>query len=1196
MAPTPVSALLHAGVVNGAGVLVLKTHPMLAASSAAFVLLFAAGVATAVVATSIMIVRTDVKGSLVWSTAGQMGFMTAQLGAGALAPAFFHLVGHAMYKAAAFLGAGDAISARARRMVRPGRHAPPTLGTRAGSLLIAAGAVAASLIVVDPHLGDAALVLAATFATLSVAAAVSGWVRSVALPAATAWSAALVGAIVLAGAYVAGLAVVEGFVVDEVPFEISAAVGAPGVIAAIAGLLVGVAVVALWPGSSGVALRAWLYTILFRAGAPLAVSDRPGAVAVEPVPSSITTHVATGPDGGAHLTVEQRSRLVADVAAAGSTVAPSWPLTTFVAVNPLGAFVDRPFDEALREGHRWFDADGALPTESYRRLHRDGRLSDAEIDTAIVEHDALFATPWTISLGGNEVDVIEIVRHDLLHGPIGRRSVGGPTGSVHVDRIVTSWCAAFADDDGVAWAMPGRDRGFHDAWRALARHDRAFRQLVGASGLRRLPAVPEHRLDAIAMALDELDVDEADRVDQLRAWLLRTPGWAGFARWCDDWAPADHAGARIRVVDLIAVRAVVEMVAPPEYRTRPLPVEMGAATSRDEVAARLDSVIEVYGAPTGRALDDLHGVLGMLSDSVRAQVLLAAHELRTRDRILGAIDAAAPAAQRSVDEPSTDRTVVEPSTDRTVDDPSTDRTVVEPSTAGLGTGSTIDALQPVPDAQIVCCIDVRSEGLRRQLEQRGTYETFGFAGFFGVPIRWRPLGATTGQARCPVLVTPQHEIVETPLDDAADAHLRRQTLRHGLDEARHHTKTGLGSPFAMAESLGWVSGPLAAARTLRPGSRPAPDRPDRTRALVERERATDVRSGLTLEERTLFAEAIVATIGFRGFAPLVVLCGHGAATVNNPHGSSLDCGACGGAPGGASARVAAEILNDPAVRARLLERSIDVPATTVFVAAEHDTIADSVEFFDLDRLPAEHAAGLAALRRDLAAAGAANAADRSSRLPGRPDRVTRRGGDWAETRQEWGLAGNAAFVIGPRSITAGTDLGGRAFLHSYDAELDTDGRALQTIMTAPLVVGQWISSQYHFSTTAPNVFGAGDKMLHNPVGGVGVLVGPSGGDLASGLPAQSVSVGGSLAHEPVRLHAIIQAPLDRIERIIRSNDGLRSLVEHRWIEVVARPDPSERWSVRRPGGTWVTWWPADASVPESTRTPVASVPSELVTS
>ncbi len=662
--------------------------------------------------------------------------------------------------------------------------------------------------------------------------------------------------------------------------------------------------------------------------------------------------------------------------------------------------------------------------------------------------------------------------------------------------------------------------------------------------------MPDDPYEVIAQALDHVGVADGDRVDQLRAWLLRTPGWASFARWCDDWAPADHPGIRLRAVDLIAVRAALELVAPSVHRTLPPPASVAADPA--SISARIDAITAEFGRPAEASTEDLRSIVAMLDDAARRAIFLAAHEGRTRDEILTVIDRAAAA----------------------------------------GGGPTV-ADEDLA-AQLVCCIDVRSEGLRRQLESLGNYETFGFAGFFGVPVRWRPYGSDFGQARCPVLVTPQHEIVEQPLADEADEFVRREAARLGLGEARHSAKTGLGSPFAMAESMGWITGPMAAARTLLPARRPTRDRPQATEAIVQRERHDDLNSGLSLEERTLFAEAIIATIGFRRFAPIVVLCGHGAATVNNPHGSSLDCGACGGAPGGASARIAAAILNDTDVRAHLLARSIDVPDGTRFVAAEHDTVSDTVEFFDVDRLPAEWHDGLDRLATDLEAAGAANARKRAARLSGDPDRVRDRGGDWAEVRQEWGLARNAAFVIGPRSITAGADLDGRAFLHSYDGDLDTEGKALETIMTAPLVVGQWISSQYHFSTTAPDVFGAGDKQLHNPVGGVGVLVGQSG-DLAVGLPQQSVSVGDELFHEPVRLNAVVQAPLDRIEAIIRRNDGLRDLVENDWIRVIARKGPEERWAIRRRGGTWETWWPADVTTADPAPAKVASVDSEVTT-
>ena len=121
--------------------------------------------------------------------------------------------------------------------------------------------------------------------------------------------------------------------------------------------------------------------------------------------------------------------------------------------------------------------------------------------------------------------------------------------------------------------------------------------------------------------------------------------------------------------------------------------------------------------------------------------------------------------------------------------------------------------------------------------------------------------------------------------------------------------------------------------------------------------------------------------------------------------------------------------------------------------------------------------------------------------------------DWAQVYPEWGLAGNAAFVVAPREVTRGIDLQRRTFLHSYEADVDPDGSALETILTAPLVVAQWINCQYYFSTVAPEVFGAGTKTIHNVVGTAGVIAGHEG-DLRLGLPWQSVATGQQLVHEP----------------------------------------------------------------------------------
>jgi len=841
------------------------------------------------------------------------------------------------------------------------------------------------------------------------------------------------------------------------------------------------------------------------------------------------------------------TELLADVAKAAEIIAPLWPLTSFVAVNPLLGMQHLPFDDATAVARRWLRARTHLTLAAFRQAHERGATTDADLRRAIIEVDSQLASQLSLEVGGRTVDAVEIVRLDLLVGPDDkpRETAGDQVGRTGVatvravSQVVAAWCAVFVDETHVPWPMPGREDGFFRAWRELAPHDRRFRRLAGPTGMQWLAQLPGRPDEALAVSLDALGID-GDRVDALREHLGRLPGWAGYARWQDEWAGPDPHRPPLRLMDLLAAQVAATAAAahgaaaqqPPQHQD-----EVGESEKllEDRAAAVL--------AALGSTSDDpfvtsaVRGVLQQVPPPVRRSMWLEAQEGNFRDRLLGLLSRPDPG-------PVTER----------------------------------------PDVQAAFCIDARSEGLVRHLQACGPYDTFGFAGFFGIPVRWRPLGSTESQPRCPPLLTPAHEVAEQPLvPDGALAYLDAQRAAGAGHEAFHAAKGSLGGPFALAEAAGYIMGPAAAARTLAPrlvrrlkGLTTRRVAPPQTRPAVEAEKSGGG-SGFALEERVSFAESVVRTMGLTRFARLIVLCGHGSHNINNPHASSYDCGACGGAPGGPSARVVVAILNDPGVRAGLREREIVVPDDTLFVAAQHDTPSDNVTVLDREAVPGSHDPLVAAFERDVALAGERLAGERAGRLPGDPGKVRVRGHDWAQVRPEWGLAGNAAFVVGPRSITAGLDLACRVFLHSYDAESDGDGSALETIMTAPLVVGQWISAQYYFSAVDPDQFGAGDKTLHNPVGGIGVVLG-EGGDLQVGLPAQAVGVGHRRVHEPLRLLAVIQAPLERTEAIIQRNQVLRELIGGKWITVAGRSHGHEHWSIRSPGGTWMAWRPADDSV------------------
>lgn len=324
--------------------------------------------------------------------------------------------------------------------------------------------------------------------------------------------------------------------------------------------------------------------------------------------------------------------------------------------------------------------------------------------------------------------------------------------------------------------------------------------------------------------------------------------------------------------------------------------------------------------------------------------------------------------------------------------------------------------------------------------------------------------------------------------------------------------------------------------------------------------------GFSVAEQAYGVEAALRLMGLTSnFARLVVFCAHGSTSENNPYESALDCGACGGNHGLPNARAFAAMANRPMVRELLAARGIVIPHDTHFLAAEHDTTSDEVRIVDMEDVPATHRKDLTRLLADLEEAGAHAALERGRALdpwsaPAHPRQAKvhakRRSLDWAQVRPEWGLSRNSLLIVGRREMTSGLNLGGRSFLHSYDYRQDESGKLLETIMTAPLVVAQWINMEHYFSTVDNEVYGSGSKVYHNVVGRVGVMSGVSS-DLRIGLPAQTVLNGPNPYHEPMRLLAVIEAPRERIRRIILRHPLLERLFDHDWVSLIAL-DPQDR--------------------------------------
>jgi uncharacterized protein YbcC (UPF0753/DUF2309 family) len=796
-----------------------------------------------------------------------------------------------------------------------------------------------------------------------------------------------------------------------------------------------------------------------------------------------------------------RAEILAAALRATRRIAPLWPLQGFVAVNPFLGLADHRFAEAARAMAASAGARLTMPRAFYAKAIRGGRITALDLADALAEAEDggdLPADGEALRAAALAPDPDVAPRPLPTVADVAGAATGRDWAGFVTDRL-SAWAAAFFDAGQAAWRSPWRDLGPYAAWRAEALVDRTP-ETMGLAGFRRaVGGLPGDASDALEVATRRIGMPAAALEAYGHRLLMTIGGWSGHARQ-RVWESELHGRPDASLLELLAIRLAWE-------------------------AALLDCLAD---APAVEMA--WHAALGAYATSPASHPALAVDCLlqlayeRAWQRELAARFRARPEA----------------------------------------------APAERPAVQAVFCIDVRSEVFRRALERAAPeVETIGFAGFFGLAIDYVPFGEMAGRAQCPVLLRPGVTIRET-VRDAGPAEalglLACHRLRRRAAGAWSAFRQAAVSSFAFVEAMGLTFlgrlardglGPALPASVAAGGGDPV--LAGRLEPSLEPGSLAGRATGIDIEGRVRMAAAVLEAMGLRdGLARLVLLAGHGSTTTNNPYGSGLDCGACGGHAGEANARVAARLLNDPSVRAGLALRGIAVPADTVFVGGLHDTTTDALRILDPRDVPASHAADLARLVAWLAAAGELARGERAPALRLSTDRpidaqMRARSRDWSEVRPEWGLAGCAAFVAAPRHRTRDIDLGGRAFLHSYDWRRDEGFRTLELVMTAPMVVASWISLQYYGSTVDNRVFGAGNKVLHNVVGRLGVIEG-NGGDLRAGLPWQAVHDGERLVHEPLRLTVVIEAPITAINEVIARHGTVRQLADHGWLHLLALDD------------------------------------------
>ncbi len=801
--------------------------------------------------------------------------------------------------------------------------------------------------------------------------------------------------------------------------------------------------------------------------------------------------------------------------------APFWPLDAMVATNPYLGFVGQHFAAAAEYHRRIIGRPMTMNRDWFREQIAAGRIADTDLEESLARSGS------EMDLAGLRAAVDEHVAvaiPQLLYSHM-RDGRYRPSHSGYVVQQISQFCAAYYDLGQAIWPLPRFGDGLYESWWHYTCVDRSPRGMDIRNVPEALRTLPTSPRDAIQAAVERMEVPQDRLEDFLFVALSTVDGWASYTRHLR-WVAEMEGGRNDDIVDLLAIRVVWEAL---------------FVATCERLAHRAQWLQSLHCWPRRLRPAQARALEVNL-------ILQRALEIGYQRRLVAGLRRA-----------------------------SRERPVAE---------------TPRPAVQAAFCIDVRSEVFRRALETAdGAIETQGFAGFFGIMAEYRPLGAGDSRPHLPVLLPPRYRVCETAGDGGgarSEALLARRKLSLGLSRAWKQFKLSSASCFSFVESagllyllklvtdsLGWTR-PVPQPGTAGLGRRDIAVLGPDLDAAPAGGAGDDGSWGIPRDERADVAAFILNAMGLKSrFAPIVLLAGHGSSTVNNPQRAGLDCGACAGQTGEASVRMAAAILNDPAVRATLTERGQPIPDDTRFLPALHDTTTDEVHLLDTALVPRTLRSAVDRLRSALDRAGDIARLERIQLLCEQPPAdaasalraVRQRGQDWSQVRPEWGLAGNAAFFAVPRARTAHLSLKGRAFLHEYDWRQDTGFEVLKLIMSAPMVVANWINLQYYGSTVDHDHLGAGNKVLHNVVGGrIGVLEG-NGGDLRIGLALQSLHDGRRWVHEPLRLSVFIEAPAEAVDDVIAGNTMVHDLVAHEWLHLFRVADDGE--VLRRlPEGGW----------------------------
>lgn len=754
------------------------------------------------------------------------------------------------------------------------------------------------------------------------------------------------------------------------------------------------------------------------------------------------------------------------------------PLKDFVHHNTLHAFQDQHFEQAIRNASKIFGFKTSLSIQEYRALFNEKKINRETLENVILKkHGSGELNQWLTKLLDNSYE-------EKNDGKMGKlRSLWKSHFHLDLNTIVHTNLFRILNsylDQGIAITkFPTNTESFLSSVIEIEKN--SFVSFFKTKRAKELLFDPHTSIEQL---LEILVGHESLYEQYLFDQQFAHPGWSGLISVIENQPRSLMDGRKITLKELIILECLLEL----DNLDNSL---KGKWSPLCEIAGQ-QNIVEIFEENSWTDIDEL------------LVIWQEAYEWTYYDQVL----------------------------------------------AGVMVGEQMEEREEIPSFEAFFCIDDRECSIRRYIEHFDPdCATYGTPGHFAIDMYYQPKNGNFYSKVCPVPLNPKHLIqeVSTDRDRASDLHFNKSS--HGLFKG-----------WLISQTLGFWSAIKLMFNIFKPSISPATSYSfahmhSHSALTVENRSQHHHKDGLQIgyqvEEMADRVEVVLKSTGtIKKFSNLIYIIGHGASSANNTHYAGYDCGACSGRPGSANARAFSYMANHHEVRNMLRDRGIDIPEATEFLGGLHDTTRDEFIFFDEDLLSPDNQKAHRKNKEVFEKALRANAKERSRRFMSIDtlkspqaihEKIKERSVSLFEPRPELNHATNTLCIIGRKQINDHLFLDRRAFLNSYNYELDPDGKFLESIINAAGPVCGGINLEYYFSRVDNEKLGAGSKLPHNVMGLIGVANGFEG-DLRPGLPIQMVEV-----HDPIRLMMIVEHDPEIVLKTIQKSAATYEWFINEWV-------------------------------------------------